>query len=133
MERMAIAVAVVLHDGRVLVGRRSHAAADAAGRDEFPGGKVEVGEAPAAAAVRECREETGLEIVIDDLRPLDTVAAAATPGPIDVIFFRARLRGPAAGPRPPFSWVAVGDLPARRFPAANAGVLAWLHTHHGGS
>ncbi|NDC55191.1 MAG: DNA mismatch repair protein MutT, partial [Planctomycetia bacterium] len=33
-----IAVAVVVHAGRVLVGRRPTMAAEAAGRAEFPGG-----------------------------------------------------------------------------------------------
>ena len=54
-----IALAVPLRRGRVLVARRPHGA-HLAGAWEFPGGKVEPGEAPAAAARRELREETGL-------------------------------------------------------------------------
>jgi len=44
--------------GRVLVIRRAHPPDE--GRWSLPGGRVEPGESPAEAAVREIREETGL-------------------------------------------------------------------------
>ncbi len=55
--------AAIIRDGRVLVARRT--APDAlAGGWEFPGGKVEPGEQPEAAVVREIREELGCEITV---------------------------------------------------------------------
>ncbi len=57
------AVAVV--DGRLLLVRRGHG--PAAGEWSVPGGRVEAGEAVAAAVVREVAEETGLAVVVDDL------------------------------------------------------------------
>ena len=55
----AIGVAVaVIRDGRLLLGRRI--AAHGNGRLQLPGGKPHAGEASAAAAIRELREETGL-------------------------------------------------------------------------
>lgn len=54
---LVIGVAIV-DRGRVLAARRTFPPA-ARGRWELPGGKVEDGEAPAAAAVREVREELG--------------------------------------------------------------------------
>ena len=50
--------AAILRDGRVLAARRT-SPAPVAGRWEFPGGKVEPGESPAAALVREIAEELG--------------------------------------------------------------------------
>ncbi|MDI5967526.1 (deoxy)nucleoside triphosphate pyrophosphohydrolase [Streptantibioticus silvisoli] len=50
----------LLHEGRLLAARRS-APPQLAGRWELPGGKVEPGETPDAALVRELREELGVE------------------------------------------------------------------------
>jgi 8-oxo-dGTP diphosphatase len=55
--------AALVRDGRVLACRRTAPAA-AAGRWELPGGKVEPGETPEAALVREVREELGIEIAV---------------------------------------------------------------------
>ena len=55
--------AALVRDGRVLAARRTAPAA-AAGRWEFPGGKVEDGETPEAALVREISEELGVTIEV---------------------------------------------------------------------
>ena len=55
--------AAVVRDGRVLAARRTRPA-PAAGRWEFPGGKVEPGETPEQALVREVREELGVEVAV---------------------------------------------------------------------
>ncbi|MHB1912084.1 MAG: NUDIX domain-containing protein, partial [Acidimicrobiales bacterium] len=57
--------AVVVDDDRLLLIRRGHG--PAAGEWSVPGGRVEAGETLAEAVVREVLEETGLEIVCDDL------------------------------------------------------------------
>jgi 8-oxo-dGTP diphosphatase len=54
------AVALVDADGRVLVQQRAHGAL--AGLWEFPGGKIEDGETPATALIRELREELGIDV-----------------------------------------------------------------------
>jgi 8-oxo-dGTP diphosphatase len=131
MPRTQIAVAVVVAEGRVLVGRRSAVAIDAPGLHEFPGGKVEPGEPPESAAVRECLEEVGLAIRVR--RRLDAIRAESSSGPTDVLFFVAEPTDAALAPRPPFEWRRVAALEAGAFPPANASVIGWLRRHHGGS
>ncbi len=62
----AVVVGAALLDraGRVLAAQRA-GPAEVAGGWEFPGGKVEPGESEAAALVRECREELGVEVTLD--------------------------------------------------------------------
>lgn len=55
--------AAILRGGRVLSARRTSPAA-AAGRWEFPGGKIEPGETPEAALVREVVEELGCRVEV---------------------------------------------------------------------
>lgn len=61
--RVPVVGAAIVRDGRVLAARRTTPVA-AAGRWEFPGGKVEPGETPAAALVREVAEELGCTIAV---------------------------------------------------------------------
>jgi 8-oxo-dGTP diphosphatase len=58
-ERIVVVGGALFDAGRLLAARRS-APAELAGRWELPGGKVEPGEAPEAALVRELREELGV-------------------------------------------------------------------------
>lgn len=62
-ERRVVVGAAVLRDGRVLAARRTTPAA-ASGRWELPGGKVEPGEEPEQALLREVREELGCDVVL---------------------------------------------------------------------
>lgn len=57
-----------MRDGRVLAARRTFPA-DAVGRWELPGGKVEPGEAPEAALVREIAEELGCTVEVTGWLP----------------------------------------------------------------
>lgn len=60
--RLEVVAAVLTHaDGRFLLGQRP-AGKVYAGYWEFPGGKIEPGEAPAAALARELHEELGIEV-----------------------------------------------------------------------
>jgi 8-oxo-dGTP diphosphatase len=63
------AIALLDADSRVLLARRP-AGKSMAGLWEFPGGKLEAGETPEAALVRELREELGVDIRASCLAPL---------------------------------------------------------------
>lgn len=56
-----VAVALIERGGQLLICRRRDDQAHA-GKWEFPGGKVERGETPLAALLRELREELGIEV-----------------------------------------------------------------------
>lgn len=66
--RVPVVGAAIVRDGRVLAARRTAPPA-AAGRWEFPGGKVEPGETSGAALVREVAEELGCAIVVTGWLP----------------------------------------------------------------
>lgn len=108
------------------MGRRPLTAASAAGHAEFPGGKVEPGETAAAAACRECWEETGLEIVIEDLIASDRVADTGK----RIDFYSGRLSTTATTvPQPPFAWLTAEEVAVCNFPPANAAAVEWLMEH----
>ena len=70
MKRVFVsAVALIDPDGRVLLAKRPEGKT-LAGLWEFPGGKVEDGETPEAALIRELKEELGIDIVESCLAPL---------------------------------------------------------------
>lgn len=66
---LVAAVALIDAEGRVLLARRP-AGKDMAGLWEFPGGKVDFGETPEAALIRELDEELGIETWNSCLAPL---------------------------------------------------------------
>ena len=62
--KVAAGVIVTLADGVVLLKRNIE---PGFGKWVFPGGYVDAGEPPEVAAVREAREEAGLEVAVEDL------------------------------------------------------------------
>lgn len=75
--RLVLVAACALLDaqGRVLMAERP-AGKELAGLWEFPGGKVEAGERPEDALVRELREELGIVVACADLQPFDFASHA---------------------------------------------------------
>ena len=121
----SVALALVAHNGRYLVGRRGPNG-PLAGFCEFPGGKCLPGETPEACAVRECLEETGLSVAVVRLRyeALHTYPY----GSVHLHFFDCRLLDDrnASHAHANFTWVPREQLTSCAFPEPNQVVLAEL-------
>ncbi len=65
MKHIVVAAAMIHHKGRILATQRGYG--EFKDGWEFPGGKVEPGESPKEAIVREIREELGMDIVPETL------------------------------------------------------------------
>ncbi len=75
--RIVLVAACVLlkSDGTVLLAKRPEGR-PLAGLWEFPGGKVDPGEVPEAALLRELEEELGISVAEEDVEPLTFVSHA---------------------------------------------------------
>ncbi len=119
------AITLIQRDRQVLLTRRAWNPAK--GRWTLPGGFVDCGEDPREAAIRECLEETGLEVAIDDLVDLYYGRAHADGADI-VIVYSGRLVGGAILPDDDVDAVAFfgpADLPELAFSSTEAILSRW--------
>ncbi|MCA9542550.1 MAG: (deoxy)nucleoside triphosphate pyrophosphohydrolase [Myxococcales bacterium] len=99
-----VAVGLLTHgrddrgEPRYVVTRRHEAAAHLPGCWELPGGKVGPEETPAAALVRELREELGVEVSPPE--PLTFSWHAYAERTVLLLFFAAQTRPDSPAPRP---------------------------------
>ena len=63
MKTVHVVAALIVHDGRIFATQRGYG--EWKGYWEYPGGKVEPGETPQEALVREIREELATEIAVE--------------------------------------------------------------------
>ncbi len=130
---MIVAAGVLIEAGRVLVSQRKKGA-HLGGVWELPGGKVEDGEDPALAVVRELREELGIEVTVDDI--LDVTFHRYPPRDghpertVLLLFYRCtRTPGspePACLDVAALAWEDAAGLVDERFPEADRPVLKKL-------
>lgn len=66
---LVVAVALIDADNRILIAQRPEGK-QLAGLWEFPGGKVDPGERPEQALIRELKEELGIDVIEPCLAPL---------------------------------------------------------------
>lgn len=126
MKRLVVSAGVLVHEGRVLLSRRMQGA-HLAGLWEFPGGKVEPGEGPREALLRELAEELGVRVEVG--RCLDVVhhVYAEAEREVILLFFVCALHALSEAPRAievaEFAWVGPAELASYPMPPADAPVL----------
>lgn len=127
-----IAVAVVFKGPELLIDQRLESSM-LGGLWEFPGGKIEPGETPAECAVREVKEEIGIEVVAE--QELATIDHAYTHFTITLIAYICRY---VSGEIRPLQcddvrWIRPEQIKDYAFPMANQKLFppleAWLAAH----
>lgn len=124
MKRIHVAAAVIRGaDGRILIARRGETQHQG-GLWEFPGGKVEDGEAVETALARELREELGIEVTA--ARPLIKIRHDYPDKQIllDVWEVNAFTGEPHGAEGQPLAWVSPRELADYEFPEANRPIVA---------
>ena len=121
------AVALIDADGRVLLAQRPPGKS-LAGLWEFPGGKVEAGESPEAALIRELHEELGIETWHSCLAPLTFASHAYPEFHLLMPLFACRRWQGIVSPREgqKLAWVRAKDLSQYPMPPADIPLIPIL-------
>ncbi|WKL57404.1 8-oxo-dGTP diphosphatase MutT [Asticcacaulis sp. ZE23SCel15] len=124
---LVAAAALVDDDGRVLIAQRPQGK-QLAGLWEFPGGKVEAGETPEAALIRELNEELGITVKQACLAPF--VFASHTYETFHLLmplYLIRRWEGqPTAIEHQAIKWVKPKDMRSYPMPPADDPLVAYL-------
>ena len=124
---IVVAAALVDADRRVLLQQRAPGRS-MAGLWEFPGGKVEPGETPEAALIRELHEELGIDIGEDGLVP--ACFASAPNGAMHMILLLYVCREWRGEPRvleaSALEWLAPAEMDASVMPPADQPLIGLL-------
>ena len=121
------AVALIDADGRLLLAQRPPGK-PMAGLWEFPGGKVEAGETPEAALIRELREELGVDTWQSCLAPLTFASHAYESFHLLMPLFVCRRWQGIPSPREGqvLKWVRISEISHYPMPAADLPLIPFL-------
>ncbi len=121
------AVALIDADGRILLAQRP-AGKSMAGLWEFPGGKIEPGETPEAALIRELEEELGINTWQSCLAPLTFASHAYDDFHLLMPLFACRKweGTPRAREGQVLKWARVSELRDYPMPPADVPLIAML-------
>ncbi len=124
---LVVAVALVDVDGRVLIAKRPEGK-KLAGLWEFPGGKVEPGERPEAALIRELHEELGIDVNEACLAPFVFASHAYDSFHLLMPLYLCRRWNGVVTAREhdALAWVKPSKLSDYPMPPADEPLVAWL-------
>jgi 8-oxo-dGTP diphosphatase len=125
---LVAAAALVDVDGRVLIARRPEGKS-MAGLWEFPGGKVQLGETPEAALIRELQEELAVDTKSSCLAPLAFASHAYEDFHLLMPLFVCRVWQGTPSPQEgqDLAWVRPARLSDYPMPPADEPLVALLH------
>ena len=121
------AVALIDIEGRVLLAQRPEGKS-MAGLWEFPGGKIESGETPEAALIRELHEELGIDTWASCLAPLTFASHSYDDFHLLMSLFACRkwVGIPQSKEGQAFKWVRANELRNYPMPAADVPLIPIL-------
>ena len=128
MRTVIVAAAVLVENRAVLLSRRK-VGTHLAGMWEFPGGKVEAGEDPKDALVRELREELGIEAEVKDIVCVTFHRYEDADKAVLLLFYEVARTPSSPAPRAldvaEVDWVRAPDLDARSSRSPSTSPSAW--------
>ena len=123
-----VAAALTNQDGEILLQKRPEGR-QMAGLWEFPGGKVDVGESPESALVRELQEELGIDVLAENLVPITFASEPLGDRNLLLLLYRCAtwLGEPVALDSPELRWLLPANMDRLPMPPADVPLVRALH------
>jgi 8-oxo-dGTP diphosphatase len=108
-KNLLVVGAIFTKKGRILIAQRPEGTSSA-GRWEFPGGKVELGEDPRDALKRECLEELNIHVQVGGI--YETIYTCNEERGILLLFYKAIILSgePTSMEGNAFKWVTIDEM-----------------------
>ena len=120
-----ISVAGIARRGQLILLMKRVPGGNVGGKWEFPGGKVDPGEDPRQALVREWQEETGLDVLVG--RELGRSRFPHRKLEVELIAYEVNIPDSAGPPilvdHEEYRWVSIADLSRMDLPDSDRGLL----------
>lgn len=126
-----VAAALTNQEGEILLQKRPYGK-QMAGLWEFPGGKVDTGESPESALVRELQEELGIDVSKENLVPITFASEPLGDRNLLLLLYRcSNWSGePAALDSPELRWMLPRDMDELPMPPADVPLVHALQNRH---